>query len=132
MYLEFANACISARENKGYTQEELAELCNISRQSISDYERGEALPKETIMLKLINTLDAPFVGYAYLRSNKVGEMILPAIQQKHLSACILGLQVDMDDVDELQNDIAKIGKDDNIDKDEHPKGQSCRYRYPPG
>ena len=40
------------RENKNYTQEQLAELIPISRQAISKWERGLAIPDSSVLVKL--------------------------------------------------------------------------------
>ena len=126
MYCEFANACILARESMNLTQEALAELCKISRGSISDYERGKAVPGEDIVLTLIEKLEAPFIGYAYLRINEVGKFLLPDIPQRHLASNVLDLQIEMNDVAGLQIDLAKIGKDNKIDEIEKPIGDRCK------
>ena len=40
----FRAQLIAARKAKGYTQEKLAELMNVSRPTISHWENGRALP----------------------------------------------------------------------------------------
>ena len=47
----------AARENKGYTQEQLAELLNLSVQHVSVIERGIKSPKLDTFVKLANELD---------------------------------------------------------------------------
>lgn len=43
--MKLSEKIIELRKNKGMTQEELAELCNVSRQSISKWEADIALPE---------------------------------------------------------------------------------------
>ena len=42
----------NARDLKGFSQQELADMIGISKQMISKYEKGESLPTSTILLKL--------------------------------------------------------------------------------
>lgn len=45
------------RKNKGYTQEQLAELLNVSRQSVSRWEMDIAFPETEKLIKLSQLLD---------------------------------------------------------------------------
>jgi transcriptional regulator with XRE-family HTH domain len=45
------------RKEKGYTQEKLAELLNISPQAVSKWENGHALPETALLPSLANSLD---------------------------------------------------------------------------
>lgn len=47
----------TARENKGYTQEQLAERLNLSVQHVSVIERGIKSPKMETFVKLANELE---------------------------------------------------------------------------
>lgn len=47
----------TARENKGYTQEQLAERLNLSVQHVSVIERGVKSPKMETFVKLANELE---------------------------------------------------------------------------
>ena len=42
------------RKENGYSQEELAAICNVSRQSISKWEADIALPETEKLIKLTN------------------------------------------------------------------------------
>lgn len=45
------------RKSKGYTQEELAEICEVSRQAYSKWETGENLPDVYKLAKLSEILE---------------------------------------------------------------------------
>ena len=45
------------RKQKGYTQEQLAEMLNVSTNTISRYERGRNFPSHEHMLHLVEILD---------------------------------------------------------------------------
>lgn len=44
------------RKERGYTQEELAFLCNLSSDTISQYERGRRNPNLTIISEIARVL----------------------------------------------------------------------------
>jgi transcriptional regulator with XRE-family HTH domain len=121
MYLAFANAIDTARRAKGLTHEQLSELCGISVGSVSNYGRGESLPSEEVTLVLMERLDAPHLGYIWLRSNKVGNMLLPEVSTRQLSQNILDLRVEMKHVSRLQDDIDEMGRDNQVENHEIPR-----------
>ncbi|MCL2159269.1 MAG: helix-turn-helix transcriptional regulator, partial [Oscillospiraceae bacterium] len=45
------------RKEKGYTQENLAELLDVSSQAVSKWENGHALPETAILVLLSKTLE---------------------------------------------------------------------------
>ena len=52
MTIEIANRLLEYRKKSGLSQEELAEKLNISRQSVSKWERGEASPDTDNLIQL--------------------------------------------------------------------------------
>ena len=48
------------RVRKGYSQEDLAELANTTRRSISMIESGLQNPKLTLVLEIVNSLNVDF------------------------------------------------------------------------
>ena len=52
MNIELANRLLQYRKNSGLSQEELAEKLNISRQSVSKWERAEASPDTDNLIEL--------------------------------------------------------------------------------
>lgn len=52
MNIEIANRLIKLRKENGYSQEQLADALNISRQAISKWERGEASPDTDNLIEL--------------------------------------------------------------------------------
>lgn len=49
---------IALRKKKGYTQETLAEKLHVTRQTISKWERGMAVPDAEMLLRLSDALEA--------------------------------------------------------------------------
>jgi transcriptional regulator with XRE-family HTH domain len=126
MQTKFGKLCATARDVAGYTQETASSILNVSPRSISAYECGKAPIPEDIVLKMMDTYNASWLGYMYLKmTNKVGDLILPSIEQRALSASILDLQVEMEQVNEIQMKLAKVGRDDKITTDETTIFNSC-------
>jgi putative transcriptional regulator len=45
------------RNKKGFTQRELSKLANVSRERISNFENGKAIPSSYSLYKIAETLD---------------------------------------------------------------------------
>ena len=71
-----------ARQNKGYTQHELAEIADIGNVYLGEIERGSKMPSLNIFVKLIEALDvsADYILRDELTSGK--EYIYDEITQK--------------------------------------------------
>jgi len=62
-----------AREARGITQTSLADMINISRAAISQYEKGQRSPSSDILKKIANTLNFPmhfFLRDIHIRESK--------------------------------------------------------------
>ena len=55
--MKFSENLYTLRKNKGISQEQLAELVDVSRQSVSKWETGEAYPTVENIFKLCNVLN---------------------------------------------------------------------------
>ena len=61
----FGEQLIAARKAKGYTQDMLAALINVSRQTVSHWENGRALPDVALLRQLSDVLECNLaLGYA--------------------------------------------------------------------
>ena len=54
--MEFAEKLIALRKGKELTQEQLAEQLNVSRQSVSKWENGQAVPEVEKLVELSRAL----------------------------------------------------------------------------
>lgn len=54
--MSFAKELASARTEKDLTQEELAEMVSVSRQTVSKWERGEGFPEVQTLLEIVRRL----------------------------------------------------------------------------
>ncbi|MBQ8040369.1 MAG: helix-turn-helix transcriptional regulator [Lachnospiraceae bacterium] len=55
--MKFSENLVRFRKLKGFTQEEIAEKMQVSRQSVSKWENGEAVPELAKIIKLADILD---------------------------------------------------------------------------
>ena len=55
--MDFNERIISARKAKGYSQEDLADIVNVSRQAVSKWETGDAMPDMEKCIALCEALD---------------------------------------------------------------------------
>lgn len=53
----------TARKNKGFTQEELAELSHITVRTIQRIEAGETIPRNYTLKAIATALDMPFEAF---------------------------------------------------------------------
>ncbi len=123
MHVDFANAMVEAMDARKITLDNLAEMCDISRASVSNYRSGGQLPEDKTVLLLMQHLNAPHLGYIWLRSNKVGSSLLPDVSMRQLSQSILDLRVEMKHVARIQDDIDEIGRNNEVDKHEITRWQ---------
>ena len=116
----------TARLTTPYTQERAAELLHISDSSIKAYERGATSPPDAIVAEMIDLYQTPWLAYIHLKqATEVGKRFLPDIEIRELSSSILDLQVNMKHTQEIQYEIAEVGRDNRVDKHEQPIYTKC-------
>jgi transcriptional regulator with XRE-family HTH domain len=120
MYETFGQACAIARKNAYLSQELAAETMYISTRSLTDYERNVTAPPADVVVLMMEEYNAPWLGYLWLRSNPVGNTLLPEVPLRELSSCYCDLQVELDDVGAVQKEMARICRDNEVDETERP------------
>jgi len=70
--MEFAEKLIALRKGKELTQEQLAEQLNVSRQSVSKWENGQAVPEVEKLVELSRAFDVT-VDYL-LKPSEIDEL----------------------------------------------------------
>lgn len=55
--MDFSEKILSLRKSRGLTQEQLAEKLNVSRQSVSKWESGQAIPELETIVTLCRVFD---------------------------------------------------------------------------
>lgn len=120
MKSESRNIYKRSRENADISQEYAAEHLPISIRQLSDYENDRCksgVPDEivAIMMKLYKD---KYLGYLHLRKNPVGMILLPDISEVDLAKCVLKMQKEIKDVQDINADIVNIACDGKIDNSE--------------
>ena len=59
----------AARVNKGYKQREVAKMLGISKESLSNYERGKTFPDVNLVKKIEKIYDVNYDDIIFLPSN---------------------------------------------------------------
>ena len=57
----------AARINKGYSQAQAAEKIGISKETLSNYERGKSYPDVPILKKIEEVYEVPYSQLIFLR-----------------------------------------------------------------
>lgn len=85
MNLEIANKLVELRKEHGFSQEELAEKLNVSRQAVSKWERGESSPDTDNLISLAKIYN---ISLDELLLNKTSEEKAEEKQEKDFLARI--------------------------------------------
>ena len=78
--MDFKERIFQARKAKGFSQEDLAELVGVSRQAVSKWETGEAMPD---MERLIALCDALEQNIEYLALGKESAVPVGSVKKTH-------------------------------------------------
>lgn len=108
------------RENAKLSQEQAAELLDISIRSLSDYENGKTIPPDDTVEKMVDVYHARLLGWVHLRNtSSLAMKCIPEVQEPRSEADIL-LQVifSEDDVLDIKKKMKEILKDGKITEDE--------------
>ena len=75
MNLEIANRLTALRKQNGYSQEELADKLNVSRQAVSKWERGESSPDTDNLIALAKLYNVSLDELLGLSNNKENNIV---------------------------------------------------------
>lgn len=108
--MSFAEKFYNLRTRKGLSQESIAEQFQISRQSVSKWEMGDALP-ETEKLPLISNFFN--VSIDYLLHDEMGDN-----NDGNLSGVVVKFMGVTQDMNKISNELVDILRDGVIDEEE--------------
>jgi len=109
----------AARLSAGFTQEQAAELLNVSVRSLVDYESGKTVPHDDIVCSMVEIYKSKILAYMHLKvSTEVGRRYLPDIHMSELAQSVLRLHKEVDDLKLVNSDMFEIACDGVIDKHE--------------
>ena len=81
----------TARDNKGLTQEQAAELTGVSPDSWYAYEANKRLPAKDTVNRICTVLEAPWLAMYFLEAHTSGMRILPEMHARELPTAVLTL-----------------------------------------
>jgi len=108
--MNFAEKLLNLRTQYGYSQEALAEKLNVSRQAISKWELGTALPETD---KVITISDFFKVSTDYLLKDNI-----QLNNSESLDRVMLKFLGSVQNMDDISRELLDIMKDGNIDDNE--------------
>ncbi len=107
--MKFSDKLAKLRMNYGYSQEELAEKLSVSRQAVSKWELGTALPDTENVLAISEVFD---ISLDFLLKEGI------TIQDEGLDRVVLKFLYTVQDMDAISKDLLAILKDGCIDEEE--------------
>ena len=107
-----------ARQRAHMTVEAAAEMLNIAPRSLQHYEAGDRAVPDDVVADMIGAYNTPFLGYLHLRSNAVGQMVLPDVCETGPARCAIKTTLATDEVPGIAKRLLAIGEDDRIDSSE--------------
>ena len=99
MQEDSGNIYKSARRSAGYTQERWAEMIGVSVEAVRQYESGQIMPGEDVLLMMADISGMKILPYWHLsRKSRIAGAILPELEdQKGLPEAVLALLIQIED-----------------------------------
>lgn len=112
----------TARDNKGLTQEQAAELTGVSPDSWYAYEANKRLPAKDTVNRICTVLEAPWLAMYFLEAHTSGMRILPEMHARELPTAVLTLvNRVLEFADQcMDRELMLIAEDGVIDEAERP------------
>lgn len=118
MNIEVSNIYKRARELKGLTQEEAAEIMEISTRSISNYETSKKIPSNEVVAKMVKAYDALWLAFMHVMQDQHLGNHFPTVDISDLAKAVLRFQKRFADVKQKTPDMIEIACDGVVDKSE--------------
>ncbi len=120
MYEEYPNLYQRARKATFLTQEQAAELLDISSESLKLYEGGRRVPPDETVAKMCEVYDVPWLALEHAEATDVLG-VLPEVEVKPLPMATLTLTNRLRDAADRLVGLLRIAEDGRIDEDERPE-----------
>ncbi|WP_130807673.1 helix-turn-helix domain-containing protein [Senegalia massiliensis] len=125
MEIGYENLYKIARKSTNLTQDIASEFLDISRDSLSAYERGITVAPDKVVCKMIEVYGTSWLAYEHLRtSTEVGRRYLPKIHYSDIAKSVLKFQKEVGDLDRVNSDMISIACDGVIDHHESDRWTS--------
>lgn len=121
--MEAPNIYKNARKAAGLTQERWAEVLGLSPEAVRQYETGQILPRDEIVLRMAEVAGQTIVCYWHmLNKSRVAAELLPDVDEIPLPQAVLQLLRRMRDFDRRHrlDELVGIAEDGIVDETERP------------
>ena len=118
---KYGNIYYNARRAAGLTQERWAEYLGISPEAVRQYESGQIMPSEDVLLRMADISGLKILPYWHLsQKSRIAASILPELEdERGLPEAVLGLLIQIDDFKETgMKSLLRIAADGKISEDE--------------
>lgn len=116
----YTNIYQSARGTTRYTQEQAAELLEISVESVKAYENDLRLPPHQTVVRMAQIYDAPWLALEHLKRTAEPLGVIPEVRVQSLPTAVISLINRAADFRENHRKLLRIAEDGIIDESERP------------
>ena len=116
----YTNIYQSARGTTRYTQEQAAELLEISVESVKAYENDLRLPPNLTVVRMAQIYDAPWLALEHLAATAAPLGVLPEVRVQSLPTAVISLINRAADFRDHHRQLLRIAEDGIIDESERP------------
>ena len=114
----YTNIYQSARRAARLTQEQAAELLEISVESVKAYETGQRLPGNLTVVRMTQVYEAPWLALEHLRASTAPLGVLPEVRVQSLPTAVIALINRAADFRDHHRQLLRIAEGGIIDEDE--------------
>lgn len=118
MNMRIGNIYKIAREVKGMTQEEAAEIMRMSSRSISNYENFVTSPSNEVVAEMIKAYDAIWLAYMHVMNDEDLGEYFPKCDLKDIAKAALRMQKEIADFIKVTPDMIDVAYDGVIEEHE--------------
>ena len=116
----YTNIYQRARRATRLTQEQAAELLDISVESVKAYETDQRLPNNLTVVRMATVYEAPWLALEHLRLSTATLGVIPEVRVQSLPTAVIALINRAADFREHHRQLLRIAEDGVIDEDERP------------
>lgn len=114
----YTNIYQSARGTTRYTQEQAAELLDISVESVKAYENDLRLPPNLTVVRMAQIYNAPWLALEHLAATAAPLGVLPEVRVQGLPTAVISLINRAADFRDHHRQLLRIAEDGVIDESE--------------
>ena len=118
---KYGNIYYNARRAAGLTQERWAEYLGISPEAVRQYESGQIMPSEDVLLRMADISGLKILPYWHLsQKSRIAASILPELEdERGLPEAVLGLLIQIENFqDNGMKALIRIAQDGHVAEDE--------------